>query len=107
MVVSYQWLHDKVRERREAKLRAQSQENWLSQLEDSRTYADGAIVQIKTQDGDPGQSDTPPEEIKGLRGVIRFLHGWVATQGQSRGIYAVYVGDQTYLVDENWLEPTS
>ena len=101
MVVSYQWLHDKVKARRERTL-----ENWLLQEHD-RTYENGTTIQIKTQGDEAAQSSMPPEEIKGQRGVIQELHGWASTQGQGRGIYAVFVGGQTYLIDENWLEPES
>ena len=101
MVVSYQWLHDKVKARRQ-----RSFENWLSQ-EHVRTYEDGATIRIKTQAGEAAQSSTPLEEIRGQRGAIQGLHGWVSTQGQGRGIYLVFVGGQTYLIDESWLEPES
>ena len=101
MVVSYQWLHDKVKARREKNM-----ENWLLQEHD-RTYENGTIIQIKTQGDEAARSSTPLEEIRGQRGVIQGLHGWVSTQGQGRGIYMVFVGDQTYLIDENWLEPES
>ena len=101
VVVSYQWLHDKVKDRRQ-----RSFENWLSQ-EHERTYEDGATIRIKAQADEAAQSSTPLEEIRGQRGAIQGLHGWVSTQGQGRGIYLVFVGEQTYLIDENWLEPES
>ena len=103
MVVSYQWLHDKVKERRKERMR-QSQEDWFTQMKFERAYENGATIRIKTQDGESERSSAPPQEIRGRVGAIQFLHGWVATQGRNRGIYAVFVGDETHLIDENWLE---
>lgn len=98
MVVSFQWLHDKVRSSR-----ARSMEDWLLEEHD-RTYENGATIRIKAEGDEGAQSSTPREEIRGQLGVIQGLHGWVSTQGQGRGIYMVFVGNQTYLIDENWLE---
>ena len=103
MVVSYQWLHDKVKERRKERMR-QSQEDWFTHLESERAYANGATIRIKTQEGEAERSSAPPQEIRGQVGVIQSLGSWVVTPERNRGIYVVFVGNETHLIDEDWLE---
>ena len=96
VVASFQWLQDKVQRDKEQRL-------WNS-VAHNRTYQNGERVLVKKQAGDYGQSVTPPRGIRGKAGVIHILHSWVGTQGQNHGTYAVYIGNETHLIDENWLE---